>query len=104
MSVAAHSGRTMPYGGAHVDPEHTVTPSELELLALYASGFSYDEIGRTKFLSPYTVRNKLRAAMLRSGARNPTHLAAVAVQRQIIRLAPSGLFEPVAQDLRIAGD
>lgn len=73
------------------------------MLALYASGYGYEEIGRMKFLSYFTVRNRLRAAVARSGARNMTHLASVAVQRKILRLTPTGVFEPV-QDLRIAGE
>lgn len=103
MSAAGHSGlRTASRVG--IDPENTVTPVELEVLALYASGYSYDEIAGIKFFSAYTVRNQIRRAVLRSGARNPTHLAAVAAQRQLIKLrVETGIFEPV-QDLRIAGE
>jgi DNA-binding NarL/FixJ family response regulator len=86
-----------------IDVNTTVTPEELEALALYASGYSYEEIGSLKLWSPYTVRNRLRRAVARSGARNATHLASVAAQQHIIQLTASGVFEPV-QDLRIAGE
>jgi DNA-binding CsgD family transcriptional regulator len=105
LTAAARSGsltggvvRALP-----VDPEHTVTPQELEVLALYASGYSYEEIGAIKIMSQYTVRNWLRRAVARSGARNATHLTSICAHHQIIRLAASGNFEPV-QDLRIAGE
>lgn len=104
MSVDAHSG---PRGGSvavRVDTENRVTPSELELVALFASGYSYEDAAKTKFLSYFTVRNRIKAAVVRSGARNPSHLAAMAVEQRIIRLNPAtGIFEPV-QDLRIAGE
>lgn len=101
MTVVARSeSRTV---AVRIDVGNSVTPGELEALALYASGYSYEEIGSLKLWSPYTVRNRLRRAVARSGARNVTHLAAVAAQQQIIKLSDSGVFEPV-QDLRIAGE
>jgi DNA-binding NarL/FixJ family response regulator len=106
VPVAARSARHTGVGhhiAARIDAEHTVTPEELEALALYASGYSYEEIGNLKLWSPYTVRNRLRRAVARSGARNVTHLASVAVEQRIIRSGAAGIFEPV-QDLRIAGE
>jgi DNA-binding NarL/FixJ family response regulator len=88
---------------APVDPEISVTPRQLELLALCASGYGYEHIGRLKFLSPYTVQNYLRAAVKRSGARSVTHLCSVAVEQGLIRRNAEGVYEPV-QDLRIVGE
>lgn len=105
MSVVARSAGhiRVGHGIGRVDVGNTVTPLELEVLALYASGYSYKEIGDLKFISPLTVRNRLYHALDRSGARNVMHLAAIAVEQHLIRLGPSGLFEP-DQDLRIAGE
>lgn len=88
--------------GLAVDPENTITPLQLELLALFASGFSYVEIGQTKFMSPWTVRNKLYKALRQSGARNLTQLAAILVDRGLLRWH-DGIFEPI-QDLRIVSE
>lgn len=106
MSVGAQFGPRAGIGAprrALVDLGNTVTPSELESIALFASGYSYEEISKIKFLSYFTVRNYITRAVQRSGARNTTHLAALAVQQRIISFNPTtGIFEPV-QDLRIAG-
>lgn len=102
MSAAA-SFEPTSVSGLPVDPETTVTPNQLELLALYASGYGYERIGSIKFLSPYTVRNNLRSALRRSGARNLTHLCAVMAEKGMIRRNAEGVYMPV-QDLRIAGE
>jgi DNA-binding CsgD family transcriptional regulator len=81
------------------DPENVVTPRQLELLALYASGMNYAEIGAIKFLSPYTVRNTLGSALTRSGARNLTHLCSILIWRHVIE-RDGDSFRPV-QDMRI---
>lgn len=97
MSVIEHS-RAETTG---VILEGVVTPKQLELLALYASGYSYKEIGAMKFLSPYTIRNTLTLALRRSGARNLTHLCVCLLQKGMIRRGPHGdYYEPV-QDLRV---
>jgi DNA-binding CsgD family transcriptional regulator len=71
-----------------------ITPSELDLLALYASGHQLAEIGAMKFLSPHTVRNNLVRARKRVGAKNLTHLCVMAVEAGIIRKNGNG-FKPV---------
>ena len=99
MNVVANSGNKPGV----VDPESTVTPSQLELLALYASGYSYEEIGRAKFMSYQGVRKSLWRACDRSGARNPTHLCVALLDHGMIRVNAEGMYEPI-QDLRIAGE
>lgn len=103
MSVVARSGDSPGYGAGRLDPENTVTPIQLELLALYASGYSYEEIGTLKFRSQYTVRNTLHLAVRRTGARNLVHLVSAVVQAKMLRLNSNNIWEPV-QDLRIAGE
>jgi DNA-binding CsgD family transcriptional regulator len=102
VSAVAPSERTKDFI-VPVDPETTITPRQLELLALYASGYDYAAIGRVKFFSPHTVRYHLGWALRRSGARNLTHLCSVLVEKGMIRRNAEGLYEPV-QDLRIAGE
>lgn len=87
--------------GARVDPETSITPKQLEMLALYASGYSYDDIGRMKFFSRHSVKSYLRQAVIHSGARNLTHLCTALVDAGMIRLNAEGNYEPVS-DLRIA--
>lgn len=102
MSAAAVSAPAF-VASLTVDPEHSITPNQLELLALYASGYSYDEIAGIKFFSYHGVRKSLTRAVERSGARNLTHLVAVAVEVGMLRRNSSGHYEPV-QDLRVAGE
>jgi len=102
VSIDVRSEAAAGYAG-RLDPESTITPIQLELLALYASGYSYEQIGRVKFRSPFTVRNTLLLAQRRSGARNLTHLVAAVVEAQMVRRNSEGLYEPI-QDLRIAGE
>jgi DNA-binding CsgD family transcriptional regulator len=85
-----------------VDPETVVTPFQLELLALYAEGRDYREIGAIKFVSPYTVRNNLLRAQQRVGARNLTHLCVICVDRGLIRKNGVG-YQPI-QDERVVGE
>jgi DNA-binding NarL/FixJ family response regulator len=85
------------------DPETTITPRQLELLALYASGYSYSEIGAAKFMSYEGVKSSLTRALARTGARNLTHLCVIACEAGMIRRSPQGIYEPVA-DLRVAGE
>ena len=84
------SGASQGFDVGRLDPENTITPIQLELLSLYASGYSYEQIGSMKFRSPYTVRNTLLLAQRRTGARNLTHLVAAVVEAQMVRAESSG--------------
>ena len=86
------------------DPETSVTPRQLELLALYASGYGYEQIGSMKFLSPYTVKYHMSRAVNRSGARNLTHLCTALVEAKMLRRNADNIYEPNSPDLRIAGE
>lgn len=76
------------------NPENVLTPRQLELLALYASGQQISEIASIKFLSPYTVRNILGLARERVGARNLTHLCVICVESGVIAKNGTG-YKPV---------
>lgn len=97
------SGANHGFAAGRLDPESTITPIQLELLSLYASGYSYEQIGSMKFRSPYTVRNTLLLAQRRCGARNLTHLVAAVVEAQMVRRNSEGNYEPI-QDPRVVGE
>lgn len=77
-----------------IDTNTTITPRQLELLALYASGHQQDEIADMKFLSPFTVRNILSEARIRSGCRTLPQLCAMAVHDGLIKKNGHG-YKPV---------
>lgn len=77
-----------------VDPETVLTPRQLELLALFASGHDYKTIGEVKFLSPFTVKNTLLLARDRVGAKNLTHLCTICVEAGLLKSNGKG-FMPV---------
>lgn len=62
----------------------TITPRQLELLALYASGHAQVEIAEMKFVSLNTVRNTLHEARVRAGCRTMPQLCAMAVDHGLI--------------------
>jgi DNA-binding CsgD family transcriptional regulator len=75
-------------------PDETLTPRQIELLALYASGYQIDEIARMKYVSYNTVKNTLALARERVGAQNLTHLCVLALEAGVIRKNGVG-FKPV---------
>lgn len=76
------------------DPGSLVTGRQLELLALYASGYQIAEIAEAKFLSPLTVRNNLALARERTGARSLTHLCVICLDHGLITKNGVG-YKPV---------
>lgn len=52
---------------------------QLEVLALFASGKSFEEIGQETFLAYQTVRYHIHQARTTVGARSLPHLVAIAV-------------------------
>ena len=84
------------------DPVRTLTPRQLELLAMYASGFTIDEIASAKFLSYSSVKQNLATARERIGAKSLTHLCVIAVDSGVIYKNVSG-FKP-RQEERVVGE
>lgn len=78
-------------------PTHAVTERQLELLALYASGYQLNEIAEMKFLSFHTVRNSLALAKERVGAKSLTHLCVICVDAGLIRRNGVG-YKPVQEE------
>lgn len=76
------------------DPARHLTQRQLELIALFASGYDYRRIASAKFLSYNTVRNTLERARQNVGADSLTHLCVLSLQAGVI--VPSGQdFVPV---------
>jgi len=84
------------------DPTSTLTPRHVELLALYASGYTMQEIASMKFLAYVTVQKSLADAKSRSGAASLAHLCAVCADTGVIVRNGKG-FKPV-QEERVVGE
>jgi DNA-binding CsgD family transcriptional regulator len=80
-----------------VDPAKALTSRQVELIALYASGYTTPEIAEAKFLAPQSVTNALHRAKLRVGARNLGHLCALALEAGVIVRNGVG-FKPASTD------
>lgn len=84
------------------DPVENLTPRQLELLAMYASGNTLEEIATVKFLSYSSVKQSLASARERVGAKSLTHLAVICVEAGVIQKNGSG-FKPI-QEERVVGE
>lgn len=84
------------------DPITTLTPRQLELLAMYASGSTLEEIATAKFLSYSSVKQSLASARERVGAKSLTHLCVLSVDAGVI-VKSNGGYKPV-QDDRIVSE
>jgi DNA-binding CsgD family transcriptional regulator len=85
-----------------VDPLTAITPRQLELLALYASGYDLKEIAETKFMSYSSVRGDLAAARDRVGAKTLPNLIAICVESRVI-VRNGTAYIPV-QEERVIGE
>lgn len=63
-----------------------LTPRELEVVGLLASGLSGSKIAAELFISPDTVRTHIRNARAKLGARTQAHLIATAARAGLIDL------------------
>lgn len=83
------------------DPLTTLTPRQLELLAMYASGSTLEEISTTKFLSYSSVKQSLASARERVGAKSLTHLCVLSVDAGVIVKSGAG-YNPVQEERIVA--
>lgn len=88
---------TRKYAAVDPDPGNVLTPRQIELLALYASGHQLDEIASIKFLSYSSVKQTLGLARERVGARNLAHLCVICLDAGVIRKNGVG-YKPVQVD------
>lgn len=68
-----------------IDPNTTITPRQLELIALYASGYTLEQIGQMKFMSYSSVKQILAEAKDRVMAKSLTHLCSICVEHGLLR-------------------
>jgi len=78
QAVAAYARKAT---GAPVDPFHTLTAREREVLQLTAEGQSGAEISERLFISPRTVESHRANLMRKLGVRNQKELVRYAMQR-----------------------
>ncbi len=77
--------RHVDTGAMEVDP---LTPRELEVLTIAATGLQIHEIGRQLFVSRETVKSHLAHAYAKLGARNRADAVARALQAGLIEVVP----------------
>ena len=80
-----------------IDPHKAITPRQLELIALCASGLELRDIAARKFLSYSTVQTTLATAKARVGATNLTQLCLLCAENGLIVRNGVG-FKPVQVD------
>ncbi len=61
-----------------------LTPRELDVLELVVEGRINKEIAARLFISPETVKQRVRSLLGKLGARNRTHLVAIAFRRGLV--------------------
>jgi len=89
----------MQYADPAMQNKIQITARQLELLAMYSSGYTLAEIGEIKFLSVFTVRNNLLLAQKRAEAKNLTHLCMMCYAAGLIKATEAyGFYEPVQED------
>lgn len=84
------------------DPTSTLTPRQLEYLALYANGVELRQIAEIKFVHYNVVQRTLADARERVGAANLTHLVVLAIEAGVIYKNGTG-YKPL-QDERVVGE
>lgn len=84
------------------DPTKAITPRQLELLALYASGVELRFIAEQKFMSYRAVQDRLAQARLRTGALSLAHLCSLCVETGLLERNGHG-FKPVQAE-RVIGE
>ncbi|MFC0241159.1 helix-turn-helix transcriptional regulator [Rhodopseudomonas telluris] len=88
MAVSLLPLLEMAYGGvaarldtaqrpAGDDPLRALTPRESEVARLAAAGYSNKSIARMLDISPWTIKNQMRAVLDKTGTRNRTELSAL---------------------------
>ena len=66
---------------------HRLTPSEIDIILLVATGLTDDAIASVSYLSPHTVRHHMASAMRRAGAHSRTELIAKCFAAGVLALA-----------------
>lgn len=67
-----------------------LTPRQLQIIALSASGYTGSEISGEIYLSLHTVRNYIKAAKKRTGARNLSQMVAWCIRDGLLIVEANG--------------
>lgn len=67
-----------------------LTPHDLRLLTLLATGLHYHEVAYKLGISEASVKDEMKLARSKLGARNTTHAVALALDQGLIELAEEG--------------
>jgi DNA-binding NarL/FixJ family response regulator len=89
LSEPALGAYTKKAEGNPLDPFHTLTAREREVLQLTAEGQSGTEIAERLFISPRTVESHRANLMRKLGLRNLKEVVRYAVQKGVLPRAPS---------------
>lgn len=68
----------------------SLTPRQLEILALYGSGYTGPEISKKIFLSLHTVKNYTKAAKRRTGAKTIAHMVVMCIKDDLLVVEEDG--------------
>ncbi len=74
-----------------------LTPRQLEIIALSASGYTGAEISKEIYLSLHTVRNYMKAAKKRIGAKNLPQMVAWCVRDGLLIVEEDGTVKVNAE-------
>jgi DNA-binding CsgD family transcriptional regulator len=79
-----------------VTPDNSIplTPRQLELLALVASGLTIEEAAEKAFMAPRSAYNTLSLARTRSGCKTVTQLAVRAIIKGWLQSDDEGQLSP----------
>ncbi|MFK7940207.1 MAG: autoinducer binding domain-containing protein [Roseovarius sp.] len=68
------------------DTTQTLSPREMDAMALLAMGYSRAQVAETLQISEHTLRVYIEGARLKLGASNTTHAVAIAIARGLVRI------------------
>lgn len=69
---------------------NSLTPRQLEIIALSASGYTGADISQEIYLSLHTVRNYIKAAKKRTGAKNLSQMVALCIRDELLVVDDDG--------------
>lgn len=86
------------------ETSNVLSPRELEMISYVARGLNFREIGEETGISPRTVQKHIINLLKKMGARNKTHMVAMALAQNLVSPPPVEriVLPPVPTGLKIA--
>lgn len=75
-----------------------LTDRQVEMICFAANGYTAKEISGIAYLSHHTVRNYIKAAKKKTGAKSLTQLVAWCVAFEFLKLGYDGVFTRIIED------